>query len=950
MQINRLILFLLFVVFPGYLFSQNIELLETIDNDADTVLSGSFEPKQIIKVKIYNTKYKNDAYFSFLETDSFGNFTLTQNDISLEKIKDGIVVFEVSTNKEELSSSILNISKILDKGLLLKISSRGAYEYTSDNIINAAEMLSYVIEGETENNIKEMSIVISDSNSSSIKYELADLTIDENGKFELNNIDLSSLSDGKITIVASGVDIAGNRAKDEQELLKDSLVEAPVLLKKVKNNNLSNNVNRKILIASGTSEPLATIHFRFTQDEVVVEESVAASKEGTWEFLGADLDISVFKNKKVDVEIYQVDVAKNRSTVFKYFNNKFKRPIFPLVPLPIDPEKYQLIYTIDGHNDEIRDIVITETDIYVATYGYIKVWGKSYAKLQREVELKDVWVNSLVIANKKVYAALSNGNINIYSQDKLKLIKVIKADSLAILQLELYDDKLISSSESGLIKIWDINTYVSVKTFKNHQWDVGAIAIDGNILYSGSDDYSIKSWDLNSSKLLKTLKSAHTGTINDIVTYDKMIISASDDKKIIIRDMQSGEVIRTLIGHKKSVKKLKIERDFLISVSSDRTMIFWSLPSGKIIRKIKAHSKRVSAIEVNDFNIVTGSRDYKIKIWGYDDSVESLDDEDETKKAKYTLVKSFKVKKSIPTSLSQNENDIIVSTADGSLLFYNKTTHDFVKEYSTLDEIVKPKKRKKKKSVESLDYEDEDEEETVDIVAKRQYVYSVLNYGNQLLAALDDSTIKIWDMEKDKAIRLLQGTELATTDIALSTTYILSASKNGTIGVYDTETNSFVNLIEGHQYSINSLAIYEDDKVVSAGEDYSIRIREIESGDEVLEIKNAHDDIITKVLVYKNFLISASLDATIKIRDIESGKLLRVLDAHKAGVVSLSIDEENLISASKDNTLKAWSLDDFTLLATMDRHKKELVDVMITDDYIISISEDKTIKVWKYYE
>ena len=51
------------------------------------------------------------------------------------------------------------------------------------------------------------------------------------------------------------------------------------------------------------------------------------------------------------------------------------------------------------------------------------------------------------------------------------------------------------------------------------------------------------------------------------------------------------------------------------------------------------------------------------------------------------------------------------------------------------------------------------------------------------------------------------------------------------------------------------IAIYEDDKVVSAGDDYSIKIRDIETGDLILDIKNAHDNIITKVLVFENYLI-----------------------------------------------------------------------------------------------
>ena len=674
-----------------------------------------------------------------------------------------------------------------------------------------------------------------------------------------------------------------------------------------------------------------------------------ANDAGEWELLGGDLDISIFENADVDVSVYQVDVALNKSEPLTYLNQKFKRPIFPLVPIAIDPQKYQLIYTIVGCNDEIKDIVITKKDIFVATYSYIKVWGKSYAKLQREVELKEVWVNTLAVHQGKLFAGLGNGEIRVYDEGSLEPLETIQADTLPIVRLKLSGDKLISSSASGVIKVWDTSSYENIATIKKHQWDVDAIFVNNGKLYSGSDDYSIKIFDLSSMKLIKSIKAAHSGTINDIVVYDGMLISASDDKTIEVRDAQSGKLLRVLKGHKKAVNRLNITNGFLISVSSDRSMILWNMRTGERYKKIKAHSKKIDALAVNDYNIVTGSRDKKIKIWGYDDSVEALDDEDETKKPKYSLLKSLDVKKGIPTSLSQNENNLIVTTDNGYIFFYNKITHDYIKQYTTLDEIVKPVTRDEDGSDEE-DATDDEEDEEQEFIPMMQKIYDSENYGNKLLCTLNDSSVKVWDLETNKAIALLTGNESAILDIKISPINILTASAKGNIGVYDIENGSFVNLIEGHQYNINTIALYEDDKVVSAGDDYSIKIRDIESGDLILDIKEAHDDIITKVLVYDNYLFSASLDGTIKVRNILNGKLLKVLDAHKGGVTSMVLDEDTLISASKDKTLIAWSMKDFHLIKVMDKHKADVVDVMITDDYLISIGKDKTIKVWKYYE
>lgn len=947
MQINRLIIFLLFVLLPVGVWAEDSNTtISTIDNKANIILEGiSTTPNQIIKVKIHNVKDISDLYYAFVMSDENAKFQLTKSDIDITRLKDGELVFDISTNEEEFSKTISSVNMYLDKGLKLKISSKSPYEYKSDNIVNLKESRDYMIVGETESNIKSLNISVKDSISRSINYTLKDIDINKDGSFAIKGIDLSKLKDGKLQFKAIGIDEAGNKTEYEEIVLKDTKVKKPVLLKRIKNNNLSNVVNRKILVASGNSEANAKIFFKFLQGDVVVKESVVANDEGKWELLGGDLDISVFENRTVHVEIYQEDVAGNRSAVFRYENKKFKRPIFPIVPIPIDAVKYQLVHTISGNSDEIKDIKITKKNIYIATYGMIKVYGKAYAKLKRKVSVGgDVWVNSLALSKDKVFAALSNGNIKIYSKS-LRLLKTIQIDSLPVLKIKLYKDKLVSSSASGNIKIIDIKSYKVQSILKEHQWDVGAICISKDKLYSGSDDYSIKIWDLKTLKLERSIKAAHSGTINDIIVFKGKLISASDDKTIIIRDARTGRFIRKLDKHKNPVNKLDITNGFLISVSSDRKMIMWDIDTGEVLKRIKAHSKKIAALAVNDYNIVTGSRDYKIKIWGYDDSVEALDSDDETSKPKYALVKSFKVKQGTPTALTENENDIIVTTDKGYIYFYNKITYDYVKRYSTADKIQKPRNRKKSE-------EDDTEAVVFELKPKLQKIYDVECLANKLLCSLEDTSVKIWDMEKNKAISLLRGDTTIVKDIKISPVYILTASKKGSVGVYDIESGDFVNLIEGHQYDVDSIALYEDDKVVSAGDDYSIKIRDIESGDLILNIKDAHEDVITKLLVFGNMLISASLDGTIKVRDIRDGSLLAVLSSHKAGVTSLALDEDGmtLISTSEDKTLKAWSLRDFSLIATMDKHKGGVVDILITDDYLVSIAKDKTIKVWKYYE
>ena len=910
------------------------------------LLEGQSKANTILEVKLFNAIVEDDIYFTFIKTDSNGTYKLMEDDIKFPYLKDGNIKVIVKENDENASSKSESFDVLLDTGLYLTME---LSDNADNNVfVNLSEAKNIKISIATETNIKNIELKISDDFNNSIKIDEQKILLNTDGTFVLDNFDISKFRDGNISFELNATDILGNKNYVKKVLVKDTLTKKVILEKRIKNNNLSNVVNKKILVASGKAEPFSEIFIRLYQDDKKATkiEKVISDKSGYWELLGGDLDISIFKKGKIKVSIYQIDRAKNVGEKSFYTFKKFKKPIFPITPLAIDPVKYQLVYTLHNFSDEIRAITLTDTKMFIGSYGVLKVFQKRPIKYLKEVSFStNTWVNDIKVIQNKVIVALSNGNIKVFREKDLKLLKTIKTKRLSILHLLLEDNKILSASSDGKIDMFDLESYKHIHTFVSHQWDVGALVVNDGLLYSGSDDYSIKIWDLKKRTLLKTIKSAHTGMINALLIYDGKLISASDDKTIIIRDLKTYNILRVLKGHKKAVNTLGITNNFLVSTSSDRSIILWNLQTGEILKRLRGHSKRVKALAVNDENIITGSRDYKVKIWGYDDSRESLDEDDETLKPIFSLVKSLSIAKHPITSLTQSANNIVIAEY-GKISFYDIVTYDYVKAYSTLDEIKLPSVKKRDTDEEEMEEEDEE----IEIPLTLQPINDIEIVGGELIAALNDSTLKFWNLETDKSVGFLRPSELATTSIAYDALHLFAGSKKGTVTIYDVESKELLNLLEGHQFNVNTVAVYNEEKVISAGDDYSIKIRDIESGDLLLEIKNAHNGVIHKIVLYEDKMISASEDGTIKVRDIETGKLLKTLYGHTQGVLSLAVDEKYLISASKDTTLKVWSLQDYSLVSTMNAHTGSVNDVMITDDYIISVSDDKTLKVWKYYE
>jgi WD40 repeat protein len=234
--------------------------------------------------------------------------------------------------------------------------------------------------------------------------------------------------------------------------------------------------------------------------------------------------------------------------------------------------------------------------------------------------------------------------------------------------------------------------------------------------------------------------------------------------------------------------------------------------------------------------------------------------------------------------------------------------------------------------------------------------------GKYLVSASNDLTVRLWDVEAGRLIRLLKGHRERVKCVRVSNdnTLIISGSSDNTLKIWSIETGNCINTIKtslNPNTVLSAIAINFGQNIIATGSTSNqgtIKLWNWQTGEIIDAVKAASSGIRSLVMSHDGrILVSGSAGKTIKIWDLEQ-KLKQPLDvinnAHISDVLSLAIHDRTLISSGEDRTIKLWNLDagENQHPQILQGHAGSIWSVAISPDgtKIVSASGDYTVKIW----
>jgi WD40 repeat protein len=307
---------------------------------------------------------------------------------------------------------------------------------------------------------------------------------------------------------------------------------------------------------------------------------------------------------------------------------------------PLWGDERQDALTITGHGDEIRCVAVS-SDGRVASAGIgtsVKVWDAATGEVGVEFDAHGVTVLCLAWQpdGGRIASAGWDGRRHTAwvwdartGERKFPLPSGLPCFAVAFSPDGRY---LVTGAGNGALQVWDAGTGREVGTLGTHDQDIRGVVFSrvGGHLATSSGNGEVELWDvtrLDREYLDGKPAPRHTlparvpgACLNMAFSPDGKRLAAGGENNLVkVWDVQTGDVLQSLPGHRGDVFTVAFSHDgrWIASGGKDSTVKVWDSRTGKLVHSFRGHTSLVSslAFSMDGKRLCSGSRDKTVKVW-----------------------------------------------------------------------------------------------------------------------------------------------------------------------------------------------------------------------------------------------------------------------------------------------------------------------------------------------
>ncbi|KAL9540214.1 hypothetical protein MBANPS3_009811 [Mucor bainieri] len=182
-------------------------------------------------------------------------------------------------------------------------------------------------------------------------------------------------------------------------------------------------------------------------------------------------------------------------------------------------------------------------------------------------------VLDVCIVGDMIVSSSRDATIRVWDRHRGTELKRLVGHAGPVNALGSHGGLVVSASGDTTLKLWDIETGNCLKTFSGHTRGLACVRFDGNLIYSGGQDNKLKVWDVASGKCISTL-TGHSDLIRTIDSFQNIVVSGSYDRTLRVWDIKQNKCLLSFqSGHSSWIFNCLSNRTKIISAGQDKRIM-----------------------------------------------------------------------------------------------------------------------------------------------------------------------------------------------------------------------------------------------------------------------------------------------------------------------------------------------------------------------------------------